>query len=76
MMIEQKHSLEIAGIRIDTSDNFTNKEERLETISENEKGKWIKAIGEKSINKKDKDNITKRVFMSLKLIIPKHLNRR
>lgn len=51
MIIEQKYSLEIAGNRIDTSDNFTNKEERLETISGNEKGKWIKAIGEKSINK-------------------------
>lgn len=74
MIIEHKYSLEIAGNRIDTSDNFTNKEERLETISGNEKGKCIKAIGEKSINKTRQYN--KKSIYVPEVDIPKHLNQK
>lgn len=68
IIIEQKYWLERAGIRRDTSENLYQQRGKGWDNQREWKGKWIKAIGEKSVNKKGKDNITKRLFMSLMLI--------
>lgn len=50
---------------------FTNKEERLETVRGTEKGKWIKAIGEKSVIRQTKTVYHKGYYVP-EVDIPKH----